>query len=170
MGATDVGYARLTGFPFVGLLFTGFIITPTGPKVLEYNVRFGDPETEALMLLLSPKLDLAGLMMACVERRLDSFKLEVEEGFAVSVVLASKGYPGKYEKGVEITVGQVPEGVVVFHAGTKKVGGKVVTDGGRVIVVCAKAGTVEQAVELAYKGVDCVQFEGKTFRRDIAHR
>jgi phosphoribosylamine--glycine ligase/phosphoribosylformylglycinamidine cyclo-ligase len=157
------------GFPFVGLLFTGFILTTAGPKVLEYNVRFGDPETEALMLLLASSVDLAEVMFACVERRLDAVNLDLEPGFAVSVVLASKGYPGKYDKGVEITVGEVP-GVLVFHAGTKKQGDKVVTDGGRVLVVCAKGDTLKEAVDLAYKGVDAVNFEGKTFRRDIAHR
>ena len=159
----------LLGFPFVGMLFTGFILTSAGPKVLEYNVRFGDPETEALMLLLSPSVDLAEVMLACAERRLDSVNLDIEPGFAVSVVLASRGYPGKYDKGIEITVGEVP-GVVVFHAGTKSHEGKVVTDGGRVLVVCAKGDTIEDALALAYKGVDAVNFDGKTFRRDIAHR
>lgn len=121
------------------------------------------------MLLLSPSVDLAEVMLACAERRLDSVNLDIEPGFAVSVVLASRGYPGKYDKGIEITVGDVP-GVVVFHAGTKAQDGKVVTDGGRVLVVCAKGDTLEDALALTYKGVDAVNFDGKTFRRDIAHR
>ena len=87
------------------------MITPSGPKVLEYNVRFGDPETQALMLLLSDDTDLAEVMMACVERRLDSVKLAYIDGFAVSVVLASEGYPGKYPKGLPMSINpQIPDG------------------------------------------------------------
>ncbi len=107
---------RKDGHAFVGLLFTGFILTADGPKVLEYNVRFGDPETEALMLLLSDKVDLAEVMLACVERRLDSVELSYKEGYAISVILASKGYPGNYPKGVEITFGQMPEGELAESA------------------------------------------------------
>ncbi len=108
------------------MLFTGFMLTPSGPKVLEYNVRFGDPETEALLLLLSEDTDLAAILLvsditnrkiysaeitsqASVERRLDSVEIKTREGFAVSVILAYKGYPGSYEKGKKITVGQIPQ-------------------------------------------------------------
>jgi len=180
------------------MLFTGFVLTSTGPKVLEYNVRFGDPETEALVLLI--QADLAEIMLACTERRLDAVKLDVKEGkHAVSVVLASEGYPGSYPKGRKIEFGNVPEGefggcpawmlclmtkmcyawslrfdptgVHVFHAGTKKLDdGSIVTDGGRVLAVCAAGDTLASAVELAYRGVDAIEFEGKTVRRDIAHR
>ncbi|KAG8918789.1 Bifunctional purine biosynthetic protein ade1 [Tulasnella sp. 418] len=101
---------RKEGYPFVGLLFTGFMLTSNGPRVLEYNVRFGDPETEALMLLLDEKSDLAAIMLACVERRLDSVNISIRPGFAVSVILASAGYPGSYAKGKQISVGQLPEG------------------------------------------------------------
>lgn len=163
---------RKEGHPFLGMLFTGFVLTSSGPKVLEYNVRFGDPETEALVLLSSG--DLAEIMLACTERRLDSVDIDVQQGkHAVSVILASGGYPGSYPKGKKITIdtANVPEGVHVFHAGTKKLeDGSIVTDGGRVMAVCAAGETLEQAVQLAYKGVDAVEFEGKTFRRDIAHR
>lgn len=118
----------ITGFPFVGMLFTGFMLTQTGPKVLEYNVRFGDPETQALMLLLNDETDLAEVMLvsllpsssryrstrlmfqACVERRLDSVKLGYRDGYAVSIVLASGGYPGSYPKGVPMTIPPVPAG------------------------------------------------------------
>ncbi|KAI0034139.1 phosphoribosylglycinamide synthetase [Vararia minispora EC-137] len=161
---------RREGFPFVGLLFTGFMITESGPKVLEYNVRFGDPETEALMLLLDDQADLAAIMLACVEHRLDSVSISVKPGFAVSVVLASAGYPGNYAKGKVITVGAVPSNVVVFHAGTSASENVVKTAGGRVIAVSAHAATLEEALKDAYAGVDAVNFEGKTFRRDIAHR
>ncbi|KZO95945.1 aminoimidazole ribonucleotide synthetase [Calocera viscosa TUFC12733] len=159
---------RRDGYPFVGLLFTGFVLTDSGPKVLEYNVRFGDPETQALLLLL--EADLAAVMLACVDRRLDAVKLAVKPGFAVSVVLAAKGYPGSYPKGDEITIGTLPGGAHVFHAGTALKGGKVVTAGGRVLAIAAHATTIEGALKLAYEGVEQVRFEGRTFRRDIAHR
>ena len=120
----------MTGYPFVGMLFTGLMITEKGPKVLEYNVRFGDPETEALMLLLDPSTDLGAVLLvrvpgvvspystslhdlhiqACAERRLDSVEVKTRPGFGVSVVLASQGYPGSYEKGKEINVGPLPKG------------------------------------------------------------
>ncbi|KAK8858880.1 phosphoribosylamine-glycine ligase [Kwoniella newhampshirensis] len=162
---------RLDGYPFVGMLFTGFMITPEGPKVLEYNVRFGDPETQALMLLLDDETDLAEVMLACVERRLDSVKLGYKEGYAVSVVLASEGYPGSYPKGVAMTINpEMPSGVQVFHAGTAIKDDTGVTDGGRVLAVCASASSLRGAVDLAYQGVDQVDFSGKTYRRDIAYR
>ncbi|KAF9477520.1 aminoimidazole ribonucleotide synthetase [Pholiota conissans] len=161
---------RREGFPFVGTLFVGFMLTPSGPKVLEYNVRFGDPETEALMVLLSDSADLVSLLLACAEHRLDSVPVTFKEGVAVTVILASQGYPGSYPKGKIITFGMVPSNVVVFHAGTKKSGEDVVTVGGRVLAVTAYASTLTEALKSVYEGVDQVNFEGKTFRRDIAHR
>ncbi|KIO21416.1 hypothetical protein M407DRAFT_80411 [Tulasnella calospora MUT 4182] len=161
---------RREGFPFVGLLFTGFMVTSDGPKVLEYNVRFGDPETEALMLLLDDKTDLAAIMLACAERRLDSVTFSTRPGFAVSVILASGGYPGSYPKGKVITEGTLPSEVYAFHAGTSLSGEKVVTSGGRVIAVAAYAPSLEEALRLAYAGCDAISFEGKTLRRDIGHR
>lgn len=105
------GYSSIlcTGIPFIGMLFTGIMLTPKGPKVLEYNVRFGDPETQSLMALLSDDTDLADLMMACIERRLDCVKFEMKKEAAVTVVLAAKGYPGSYPKGDEITFDPLPE-------------------------------------------------------------
>ncbi|KAG5647546.1 hypothetical protein DXG03_008899 [Asterophora parasitica] len=153
---------RKEGFPFVGMLFTGFMLTPSGPKVLEYNVRFGDPETEALMLLLNED--------ACAEHHLDSTPIVVRPGFAVSVVLASEGYPGSYPKGRTIDFQPTPSNVVVFHAGTKYSGNDIVTAGGRVLAVTAYAPTIQEALDAAYAGVDAVSFEGKTYRRDIGHR
>ncbi|KAJ2912147.1 hypothetical protein MD484_g8266, partial [Candolleomyces efflorescens] len=161
---------RREGFPFVGLLFTGFMLTEDGPKVLEYNVRFGDPETEALMMLLDPKIDLASVFLAAAERRLDSVEITFKTGIAVTVVLASEGYPGSYEKGKKITIGDLPPDVVVFHAGTKTFGGDVLTAGGRVLAVTAYGSDLPLALAAAYKSIESVNFEGKIFRRDIAHR
>ncbi|KDR85399.1 hypothetical protein GALMADRAFT_234253 [Galerina marginata CBS 339.88] len=161
---------RKEGFPFLGMLFTGFMLTPSGPRVLEYNVRFGDPETEALMLLLDKDVDLAALMLACVEHRLDSVEVKFRDGVAVTVVLASSGYPGNYEKGKKIVLGKIPSNVVVFHAGTKQSCGDIVTAGGRVLAVTAFAPSLPEALEGVYAGVEEVSFEGKTYRRDIAHR
>ncbi|KAI5836496.1 aminoimidazole ribonucleotide synthetase [Schizophyllum commune Tattone D] len=160
---------RKDGFPFVGMLFTGFMLTPSGPRVLEYNVRFGDPETEAIMLLLEESTDLASILLACAERRLDNVSIDIRPGYAVSVILASAGYPGSYPKGKTITIDETPD-AVVFHAGTKKQAGTVVTDGGRVLAVTAYGQTLPEALERVYTGVDKVNFDGKTYRRDIAHR
>lgn len=180
------------------------MVTEDGPKVLEYNVRFGDPETEALMLLLSGDTDLAEVALvrpwhllgvplvsdnhqACAEHRLDSVSIETKPGFAVSVVLASQGYPGSYPKGKQITIGNVPSSestgavylvlahlistdTVVFHAGTTRSDDKVVTSGGRVLAVTAHAETLQAALDAAYRAVENIQFDGKTYRRDIAHR
>lgn len=162
---------RADGHPFVGMLFTGLILAPDGPRVLEYNVRFGDPETQALMLLLDEETDLAEVMLACCEGRLDAVKLGYREGYAVSVVLASQGYPGKYAKGVPMTINpDLPPSTYIFHAGTAIKDSQGVTDGGRVLAAAAAAPTLREAVDAAYKGVAQVEFEGKTFRRDIAYR
>ncbi|KAG6832526.1 hypothetical protein H0H92_000155 [Tricholoma furcatifolium] len=161
---------RREGYPFVGMLFTGFMLTPSGPKVLEYNVRFGDPETEALMVLLDEKVDLVSVLMACANHHLDSTTISVRPGFAVSVVLASHGYPGSYPKGKVINFKPVPSNVVVFHAGTTKSGNDIVTSGGRVLAVTAYGPSIQEALDAAYAGVDAVSFDGKTYRRDIGHR
>ncbi|TFK36905.1 aminoimidazole ribonucleotide synthetase [Crucibulum laeve] len=161
---------RKEGFPFVGMLFTGFMLTSSGPKVLEYNVRFGDPETEALMLLLDKSVDFASVLLACAEHRLDSIQITTRPGSSVTIVLASAGYPGSYEKGKRIEIGGVPSNVVVFHAGTKQSGQDVVTSGGRVLAVTAYAPTLKEALDAAYAGINKISFEGKTYRRDIAYR
>lgn len=159
---------RKEGFPFVGLLFTGLMLTDSGPKVLEYNVRFGDPETEALMLLLD--VDLAAILLACAERRLDSVQISTRRAFSVSVVLVSGGYPGPYPKGKQIEIGDIPSGVVVFHCGTALKDNQLVTSGGRVMAVTAAAPTLDEALALVYTGCDKISFEGMAYRRDIAHR
>ncbi|KAJ7361497.1 aminoimidazole ribonucleotide synthetase [Mycena albidolilacea] len=161
---------RKEGFPFVGILFTGFMLTANGPKVLEYNVRFGDPETEALMRLLEDDCDFAAILLAAAEHRLDSVQISIRPGYVVAVVLASQGYPGSYPKGKSIHIQDVPSNVVVFHAGTVASNDEILTAGGRVLVVTAYAPTLQEALDTVYAGVDKVSFEGKTYRRDIAHR
>ncbi|ODV58494.1 bifunctional aminoimidazole ribotide synthase/glycinamide ribotide synthase [Ascoidea rubescens DSM 1968] len=165
---------RKDGFPFVGMLFTGIMLTKSGPKVLEYNVRFGDPETQSVLPLLSDDSDLAQICLACAEHRLDSVKVDVKEDcFATTVVMAAQGYPESYKTGDEIVVdyNNLPQNSYIFHAGTKyNSEGKIVTSGGRVIAATAFGKTLEKAVASAYKGVDCVHFNGKYFRTDIAYR
>ena len=162
---------RHDGFPFVGLLFVGLMLTADGPKVLEYNVRFGDPEAEAALMLLAPSSPLADLVMACVQRRLDAVPFDLRRGHAVSVVLASGGYPGKYATGVPVALGQMPPQVTLYHAGTTLgADGTLRTSGGRVLVVAAQGATLQEAIARAYEGVDQVHFDGLYVRRDIAHR
>lgn len=154
--------------PFVGILFVGIMVTKEGPKVLEFNVRFGDPETEVVLPLLNS--DLAEIMLACAERRLDTIEIEFDQGSTATVILASGGYPGDYEKGKPITLSASPEGVIVFHAGTKQVGDALLTAGGRVLAVTGRGANIQDAIARAYQGVTTVQFEGGFCRRDIAHR
>ncbi|KAF7725715.1 Bifunctional purine biosynthetic protein ade1 [Apophysomyces ossiformis] len=161
---------RRDGFPFVGMLFTGLMLTKSGPKVLEYNVRFGDPETEVVLPLLSDETDLAEVMLACVEGRLDAVAITLKNAFAATVIIASGGYPGSYAKGKQITIPAVSEDVTVFHAGTTLKENKLVTSGGRVLAVSAVASSLREAVDKAYAGVKSIHFEGMYYRNDIAHR
>ncbi|RHZ79584.1 hypothetical protein Glove_144g80 [Diversispora epigaea] len=161
---------RRDGFPFVGMLFTGLMITDFGPKVLEYNVRFGDPETEVVLPLLSEDTDLAEIMLACAERRLDSVKVKIKQSYAATVVITSGGYPKNYLKGKEISIADVPSDVIVFHSGTSIKDDKLVTSGGRVLSITGVANTLKEAVEKAYDGVKAIQFEKMFYRKDIAHR
>ncbi|KAG0228388.1 Bifunctional purine biosynthetic protein ade1 [Actinomortierella wolfii] len=161
---------RRDGFPFVGVLFTGIMLTSTGPKVLEYNVRFGDPETEVVLPLLSDNTDLAEIMVACTEGRLDAVTVGIKPGFAATVVVASGGYPGKYPTGKPITLKPTPEDVMVFHAGTTLKDGQLATSGGRVLAATGVAKDLRTAVDRAYAGVQTIEFEGMFFRKDIAHR
>lgn len=161
---------RHAGYPMVGCLFVGIMVTPSGvPKVVEYNVRFGDPEIQTVLPLV--KTDLLEIFLATVEHRLDSVNLELFDGYSTTVVMAAKGYPDSYKKGDEITIQTpLPQETYIFHAGTKSEGDKVVTNGGRVIASTAIASTLEEAVKKAYVGVGHVNFEGKYNRTDIAHR
>jgi len=151
---------------FTGVLFTGLILTKDGPKVLEYNARFGDPETQVVMARLES--DLAEVFEAALEQRLDQIQLKWSEGSAVCVVLAAGGYPGKYAKGDVIDLPeQVPEWGVILHAGTGLKYGHVVTNGGRVLGVVAKGQNLVESRKRAYGLVDQVKFEGMFFRKDI---
>ncbi|KAI4870918.1 phosphoribosylamine--glycine ligase [Hypoxylon rubiginosum] len=162
---------RKDRMPFVGVLFTGLMITSTGPKVLEYNVRFGDPETQTVLPLLSQDTDLAKIMVACSERYLDSVLMKVEPNYSATVVVAAGGYPESYAKGDEMNVQTPPEGINIFHAGTKLADSKLVTAGGRVIAASATAAqSLRAAVDKAYEGVKLIQFNKMYYRRDIAHR
>lgn len=158
--------------PFRGVLYAGLMLTASGPKVLEYNVRFGDPECQPLLMRL--KSDLLDLFMAVVETKLDSIApLEWDDRPAVCVVMASKGYPGQYDKGHVITgidAADQVENVKVFHAGTRRDGDNVVTNGGRVLGVTALGGSVAAAKLNAYKGVKCIRWDGGWCRKDIADK
>lgn len=164
--------------PFVGMLFTGLMITSTGPKVLEYNARFGDPETQTLLPLLGSETDLAEIMLACIEKRLSSIPIHtMADKFSVVVVVVSGGYPGDYRKGLPIQIDDtsrdfLPQGscLNLFHAGTSFEDGTLRTSGGRVIAVSVTANTLEASLKAAYAGVLTIHFEDIFFRRDIGHR
>jgi phosphoribosylamine--glycine ligase/phosphoribosylformylglycinamidine cyclo-ligase len=158
--------------PFRGVLFTGLMITSDGPKVLEYNVRFGDPETQTVLPLLSADTDLADIMLACANGYLDNCKLTIENKFSATVVLASGGYPGSYPKGKAMSVQTPPTGCTIFHAGTTLDSTGLKTSGGRVIAINAVGDSLRAAVDAAYAALDnkAIEFEGAFYRKDIAHR
>lgn len=158
--------------PFRGVLFTGLMITSSGPKVLEYNVRFGDPETQTVLPLLSADTDLAEVMLACANGYLDNINLTIENKFSATVVLAAGGYPGSYAKGTLMNVQTPPEGCQIFHAGTKLENSTLKTSGGRVIAINAVGNSLREAVDTAYAALNAkvIEFEGMFYRKDIAHR
>ena len=158
------------GFTFRGVLYVGLMLTQEGPKVVEYNARFGDPETQAVLPLLDG--DLMEIMMAVRERKLDTLSIRWKPQAAACVVLASGGYPGKYESGKVITGLTEAEaaGATVYHAGTKLADGAFVTAGGRVLGVTALGGTLREAVDSAYAAARRVHFEGAHMRSDIGSR
>lgn len=159
------------GTPFKGVLYAGLMITSEGPMVLEFNVRFGDPETQAVLPRM--KGDIVELMLASCEGWLDKVELKWDKQSCVCVVISSGGYPGEYEIGKEITglkEAEKAEDIVVFHAGTKKEGDKIVTSGGRVLGVTSLGGGIEKAMEQVYKAVDKIKFERCFFRRDIGSK
>jgi phosphoribosylamine--glycine ligase len=154
--------------PYRGVLYAGIMITKDGPKVLEFNVRLGDPETQAIFPRM--KSDLIDLILASIDGNLTDKKVEWSNESCVCVVMASGGYPGSYEKEKEITGINEAEGlksVVVFHAGTKKIDGKLLTSGGRVLGVCGLAPTIKSAIDVAYRGVSKIKFENMYYRKDI---
>ncbi|MCI6913899.1 MAG: phosphoribosylamine--glycine ligase [Lachnospiraceae bacterium] len=156
------------GREFKGVLFVGLMLTPDGPKVLEYNARFGDPEAQVVIPRM--KNDIIDVMEACADGTLDKINLEFDDNAAVCVMLASDGYPVSYEKGFEIKGLENFKGrddYFVFHSGTKFQDGKVVTNGGRVIGVVARGNDLKQARANAYKATELVNFENKYMRHDI---
>ncbi len=160
------------GIDYRGIIYAGLMITPEGePKVLEYNCRFGDPETQAVLALLETPLD--EVILACCQQKLRELPpLKWHSGSAVCVVMAAGGYPSSYTKGKVITGLDLAEktGAVVFHAGTKLVGDNLITDGGRVLGVTGVGSTFEEAIALSYRAVGQIHFEDMYYRRDIGHR
>lgn len=156
------------GREFKGIIFFGIMLTQDGPKVLEYNARFGDPEAQVVLPRM--KNDIVEVIEACIDGNLDQINLEFEDNAAVCVVLASDGYPEKYEKGFVINglnAFENKEGYYVFHAGTKKGPQGILTNGGRVLGVTAKGNTLKEARENAYKATELIQFTNKYMRNDI---
>jgi phosphoribosylamine--glycine ligase len=159
------------GTPFSGVLYCGLMMTARGPQVLEFNARFGDPETQAILLRLES--DLVEALEACIDGRLEEIKLVWKPGASACVVASSAGYPGKYKTGILIAgldaAARVP-GVSVFHSGSARMGDQLVTAGGRVLGVTAAAGSLEKALERAYQAMAEIHFDGMHYRRDIGHR
>jgi len=157
--------------PFSGVLYCGLMMTAKGPQVLEYNARFGDPETQAILVRLES--DLVDAIEACIDGRLAESELRWAPGASACVVASSSGYPGSYKTGLPISglssAAQVP-GVEVFHSGTAQAGSELVTSGGRVLGVTASGDTLQEALARAYEGLAQISFEGIYYRRDIGHR
>ena len=157
--------------PFMGVLYAGLMLTPAGPKLIEYNVRFGDPECQVLMLRLMS--DLVPALIACCDGMLKNFDLRWYPDAALTVVMAAKGYPGSYAKGSVIeglAAAAAVEGVQIFHAGTLAEGGRILANGGRVLDVSALGKTVGQAQARAYQAIDRIRWADGFCRRDIGHR
>ena len=164
---------RSEGEPFKGILFCGIMMTPRGPMVLEFNTRFGDPETEAILLRL--ETDILDLFNASIDGTANRLTIAMRPGASVCVIAASGGYPGKYASGYPISglpseSDQPKDDVVVFHSGTGLKDGKVVTAGGRVLAISAFAPDLQTALDKAYAELAKISFEGMQFRRDIGHR
>ncbi|MGB4407181.1 MAG: phosphoribosylamine--glycine ligase [Sphaerochaeta sp.] len=153
------------GRTFKGCLYFGLMLTPDGPKVIEYNARFGDPELQAVLPLLES--DLLPILLAVSQQRLKDVEVKFSNQASCCVVLASGGYPTCYETGKRITLGKFEEGCMCMHAGTRFDGTTLVTNGGRVMNLVATAQTLKEAVEKAYRSVDSVSFDGMQYRKDI---
>lgn len=159
---------RDEGAPFIGVLYAGLILTSSGLRVLEFNCRFGDPETQVVLPLL--ETDLLDIVEACVNGNLADVNIRWKDSTAVCVVLASQGYPDKVESGKQISLSPLPENMVCFHAGTKTDNEKIITTGGRVFGLTAWADSIETAIDTVYSNVKNVSFDGMQYRKDIAHR
>ncbi len=156
------------GRPFKGCLYFGLMLTKDGPKVIEYNARFGDPEAQAVLSLLES--DLLDILMAVEAERLDEADIRFKDGASCVVMVASGGYPGEYEKGLPIDLGGADAEATVFHSGTASKDGRLVTNGGRVAGVTSVAEDLKTAVEKATRAAEKVRFEGAFFRHDIGRR
>jgi phosphoribosylamine--glycine ligase len=161
---------RQEGRTYVGCLYAGLMITADGPKVIEFNARFGDPETQVVLPLLAT--DLVDIAEACIDGKLDALTICWRQEAAVCVVMAAGGYPGKYAKGAEISGLEEAskQGAIVFHAGTVEKNGSIVTNGGRILGVTALSDTIKAAVDKAYQAVKVIHFDKAHYRMDIAHR
>ena len=166
---TMAGLVR-EGRPYVGVLYMGLMITDAGPKVIEYNVRFGDPECQTLMLRLTS--DLPGILEACIDGTLDTVEVTWDPRTAICVTMASGGYPGKYPSDVPILGLESAQAAAatVFHAGTREKNSQIVSAGGRVLSVCALGTDLDHARATAYTACDAIRFDGKHYRRDIGKR
>ena len=156
--------------PYRGVLYAGLMITKDGPKVVEFNCRFGDPEAQAILPLI--KSDLTDVLVACSTGEIKSQKVETLHKFAVAVIIAAGGYPGKYQKG-KVILGldrKFDDSILIFHAGTKLVNGNYITNGGRVLAVTAVAETVEASIKKAYQAVRKITFDGAYYRKDIGFK
>ena len=163
-----VAALKAEGRPFHGVLYFGLMLTPDGPKVVEYNARFGDPECQAVLSLLDS--DLLDVMLACREGALDKLNIRWKKEAACCLVLASGGYPLDYKKGYPISgLEEADQTVVVFHAGTKLENGQYLTNGGRVLGVTATADTLDGAIGAAYAAGAHISFRDMHYRRDIGH-
>ena len=162
-----VAALQAEGCPFRGCLYLGLMLTDDGPKVIEYNCRFGDPEAQAVLPLLES--GLLPLLEACADGCLDRVDVEFQEAATCTVILTSAGYPGRYQTGFPIDFGGVEElpDIFIYHAGTKRIGKDILTSGGRVLAVTARAATLPEAIDLAYEASDRIHFEGRSCRRDI---
>jgi phosphoribosylamine---glycine ligase len=158
------------GTPFKGILFIGLMMSPRGPMVLEFNTRWGDPETEAILLRL--ETDLLDLFNAAIDGTANQLTIRLKPGASATVIAASGGYPGKYASGKPITglEAQPEDGVVIFHAGTALKDGQLVTAGGRVLALTAESTDLREALERIYARMKTISFEGMQYRRDIGHR
>jgi phosphoribosylamine--glycine ligase len=155
------------GRPYKGVLYGGLMITSNGPKVLEFNARFGDPEAQVTLPLL--KTDLIDIMLSVVDNKLGQMKVEWSDDACVGVVMASGGYPGSYKTGFAISgLDEVDKDILVFHAGTRLEAGQVLTSGGRVLTVVATGKNLAEARERVYKNIPRIHFEGCHYRKDIA--
>ncbi len=159
---------RAEGSPFKGCLYFGLMLTADGPKVIEYNCRFGDPEAQAVLALLES--DLLTVLEAVEDGRLADVPVKFAPGASCCVMVVSGGYPGAYKKGCPVEIGTLPEGVSALHSGTALRDGTLVTAGGRVMGVTATADTLAEAVALAYRGAEAVRFDGATYRHDIGKK